>query len=231
MSTLLLALSLAPRPAAAAPPLSADLDGDGKAEVARAEPGKIKVGAASFECGYDGFTCSVSLADVNPSDGPKELILCGEAPRADRACDLYAYEKGAIRQIPVLGQAWKSLDAVQIEAPGNGFVLVKNPGRLGEHLDKYSLDAGRTGLTLVRQPFRYVNLEVVTEKSLTLSLEPAGGPVVANTKAGSKITILLESQDKPEHYLIRTSTGLVGWAALPALTAASQAVQMAYSAG
>ena len=228
---LLLGAALIPTGAGAAPP-PADLDGDGKVDPVVLTAGKVQVGAASLECGYDGFICGVELVDVHPGDGRKELVICGEAPRLDRACELYVYESGALRLVPIVGQGERTLlDALKITAPGNGHLMVEGFERLYTRLDKYQLDAQRAGLHLVAQPFQLVSQETTCEGQLTLSLEPRGGPKVASTLAGSKVMILLESGVAPGQFLIRSTSGLLGWTGIDALVGACEPVRMTYSAG
>lgn len=221
-----------PAGAEAAPALSADLDGDGKAESIAALPGKVTAGAAAFECGYDGFTCAVSVVDVHPGDKRKELVICGEAPRVDRSCDLYVYEGGALRLVPVKSRPDDpQLGALKITAPGNGHLMVESWERLYTRLEKYEVDAKFAELRLVRQPFQTVGYAARCQGQLTLHLEVGGGPVVATTKADSSVTVLLEDGLKAEHFLVKSATGLLGWVHIDALVGACEQVRMTYSAG
>lgn len=229
----LVALLLHPAADAAPPaPLSADLDGDGKAEEIRAQPGKITAGGAALECGYDGFTCSVSVVDVHPGDKRKELVICGEAPRLDRACDLYTLRGGALVVVKVTGQKdVTELGALKLSAPGNGHLMVESWERLYTRLEKYAVDADLTSMRRVPQPFQRVERAVPCEGQVTLSLEPTGGAAVATTKAGSKLTILLESEPHRERFLVQSATGLIGWVGIDGLMAACEEVRLTYSAG
>lgn len=218
--------------AVAAPPLSADLDGDGKPEAIVAAPGAVRAGAAVFDCGYDGFTCAVSVVDVHPGDKRSELVICGEAPRIERACDLYALEGGRLRLVPVLDRPDQpELGALKITAPGNGNLMVESWERLYTRLEKYEVDAKRGGMRRVPQPFQRVNYKGRCEGSVPLRFEPGGGAVVATTRAGSELLLLLESEAKPEHFLVQSATGLLGWAHIDALVGACEQVRLTYSAG
>jgi hypothetical protein len=228
----LAALLLCPAAGAAPPPLSADLDGDGKAEEIRALPGKITAGAAVFECGYDGFTCGVSVVDVHPADKRKELVICGEAPRLDRACDLYTLRGGALVVVKVAGQKdVTELSALKLSAPGNGHLMVESWERLYTRLEKYAVDADLSTMRRIPQPFQRVDRAVACEGQVTLSLEPTGGAAVATTKAGSKLTVLLESEPHRERFLVQSATGLIGWVGIDGLTAACEEVRLTYAAG
>jgi hypothetical protein len=228
----LAALLLCPSAGAAPAPLSADLDGDGKAEEIRALPGKITAGGAVFECGYDGFTCGVSVIDVHPADKRKELVICGEAPRLDRACDLYTLRGGALVVVKVAGQKdVTELGALKLSAPGNGHLMVESWERLYTRLEKYAVDADLTTMRRVPQPFQRVDRAVACEGQVTLSLEPTGGAAVATTKAGSKLTVLLESEPHRERFLVQSATGLIGWVGIEGLTAACEEVRLTYAAG
>ena len=225
-------LLLCPAAGAAPPPLSADLDGDGKAEEIRALPGKITAGAAVFECGYDGFTCGVSVVDVHPADKRKELVICGEAPRLDRACDLYTLRGGALVVVQVAGQKdVTELGALKLSAPGNGHLMVESWERLYTRLEKYAVDADLSTMRRIPQPFQRVDRAVACEGQVTLSLEPTGGAAVATTKAGSKLTVLLESEPHRERFLVQSATGLIGWVGIDGLTAACEEVRLTYAAG
>lgn len=231
IGALLCALGAA-RPAASAPALSADLDGDGKAEAIVATPGAVRAGAASVECGYDGFTCGVSVVDVHPGDKRKELVICGEAPRLDRACDLYTLRGGALQLVKVLGNKdWDQLGALKLTAPGNGHLMVESWERLYTRLEKYAVEADLSGMRRVPQPFQRVDRAVSCEGQLTLTHDPAGGAAVATTKAGSKVTLLLESEAQRERFLAQSATGLIGWVGIDALQAACEEVRLTYSAG
>jgi hypothetical protein len=225
-------LLLCPAAGAAPAPLSADLDGDGKAEEIRALPGKITAGGAALECGYDGFTCGVSVIDVHPADKRKELVICGEAPRLDRACDLYTLRGGAVVVVQVAGQKdVTELGALKLSAPGNGHLMVESWERLYTRLEKYAVDADLTTMRRVPQPFHRVDRAVACEGQVTLSLEPTGGAAVATTKAGSKLTVLLESEPHRERFLVQSATGLIGWVGIEGLTAACEEVRLTYAAG
>lgn len=217
---------------ALAGPAPTDLDGDGKPEAISATVQGVQIGKAKLECGDgDSFICQIDVVDVNPGDKVKELVICDMAPRLERACELYTYAGDKLSQVAIKGWRWEELDALKISAPGNGFVMVETWERLYTRLDKFSLDAARTTMTLVPQPYQVVQREVKVQGALPLTYAPGGGANVANAKAGTSVTILLESMDKPENFLVRTSSGLVGWATLAALQAASEEVMLTYSAG
>jgi hypothetical protein len=84
------------------------------------------------------------------------------------------------------------------------------------------LDPKTQTLTLVRQPAYYVGTPTTVKRTFPIHLDhAAGSAVVATVSPGSKIQLLLfwSAASQPEMtreenawYLIKTATGLCGWA-------------------
>lgn len=223
----ILLLSLA---AQAAVPAPTDLDGDGKPESFSVVGGTVTVGKARLDCGMEEFICPVEVLDVDPSDKLKELVICDMEPRLEHACDLYVYSKGALTRLLPAGNEY-GLSALKISTQGNGVLLVESYERLYTRLEKYSLNDSRTALVRTPQPFQYVNFDVKIDRVFPITYAPDGGSKVGTVRAGSNVTVLLESGDQPDHFLIRTSTGLVGWTDAATLQGASDMVGAIYGAG
>lgn len=216
---------------AAALPEPVDLDGDNKPEsFSRAQETAIKIGAASVECGMEPGDCLVSVVDIKPGDKRKELVLCWQGPRDDRQCELQVYAAGKLTEMPIKikGEAWWPS---AIEVPGTGFIYVDSVSRIYTRRDKFTLSADGKALTHVPQPFLNVGTTLHIERSFAITAQPAGGAVVANARPDTDIVLLLESGELPDHFLVRLSSGLVGWATLEALLGASDGLKAAFSAG
>lgn len=211
-------------------PLTADLDGDGKPETISVSASGVKVGKASLDCGSESFLCPVEVLDISPGDKGKELVICDVAPRLERACDLYVYSKGALTQLLPAGREY-GMGALKMSTQGNGVLLVESWERLYTRLEKYTLNEARTALVLVPQPYQYVNFDALIDRVFPLTYSPDGGSKVGTVRAGSTVTVLLESAEHPEHFLIRTSTGLIGWTDVDTLRGASDIIGHIYGAG
>ena len=223
-------LSLLASLALAGAPQPTDLDGDGKAEIIKVEPERVVVGAASLECYSEPSACDVAVVDIRGDDKRRELSVCEAGPRDDVSCTLYAYKAGKLIKIPVLSGAeewWPSA----FEITGNGFVYTDGGSYLYKRRDKYALQADGLTLKLVPQPFYYAGAKVHVDRTFPITMDPGGGAVVANARPDSDVELVLEHGQKPGFYLVKLSSGLVGWASLEALMGASDNLQMLMSAG
>jgi hypothetical protein len=86
-----------------------------------------------------------------------------------------------------------------------------------ERREKYVLDPKSRKLKVVPQELYYVGVEAEAKGAFPLYKTRAGSQVVASVAPGSKCTILLSErrgkEDSPgPWYLIRSATGIVGWA-------------------
>lgn len=226
-------LSIALLGAALAAPLPppTDLDGDGKPErfAAGAETA-IQVGATSYDCGPEPGGCQVSVVDVKTEDKRKEVLFCWMGPRDDRQCELTLYEGGKLvaLEFKIKGESWWP---AAVEVPGTGIVYVDSVNRVYTRRDKFTLAADGRTLAHTPQPFYNAGTTLRVDRSFAITSQPGAGATVANAKPGSEVLLLLESGDRPDHFLVRLSSGLVGWASLDALLGASDALKAAFSAG
>lgn len=224
----LLPLLLPAALAQAAP--QADLDGDGKVDpIAISEEG-VTIGGVAVPCGGMEL-CTVALHDISSQDSYREVALTEVGPRDDKSVSLYRYKGGQLVALsfrqPADGE-WPSTPSA-ITTSGNGIVLADFWQRTYTRRDKYL--ARGDALEYVRQPFWHVGYELPVDRSVAIVRTIGGGEVVANVRPGSQVTILLESAEHPEWFLLRISSGLTGWVHLPALQAASDQLMAVYGAG
>lgn len=195
-----------------------DLDGDGKPDAVTLTPGKdgkftLKVGGATVQGDAAGNEVpGFQVVDLDTGDKWKELLVqtLGEMDDGHRYF-VYGYD----------GKAVKLLGAVHAltEAKGNGIVLVDRWMGFWQKRDKYTLDRKAWKLVHVPQELyavTYAPGEEVTatvKKSFPLTQGRTGSAVVATTAQGTKVKVLAASVPaKGEvQYLVRSSTGLLGW--------------------
>lgn len=93
---------------------------------------------------------------------------------------------------------------------GYGIVLVTEWVSFWLKTDKYVLDPKTRTMVFVPQAFYYVGVEATVDQSIPIFRTTAGKNVVANLKKGSTCSILLYDQTSG-CYLIKSTTGLIGW--------------------
>lgn len=210
---------------ALAAPFRIDLDGDGKPESLVVEEDGVRLGRQLVVCGGPAL-CRLEAADIDSTDKRREVVLIDSGPRDDSVARLYHLDKGQLVPIPFSREgAWFD----RIETNGNGIVLTDSRERLYMRREKWVPQGGV--LTLVPQPFWYVGFEADLDRTAPILREPGGAEVVANIRPKSRITVLLESADKADWFLVRISSGLTGWISLEGLRGASDQVAMIYAAG
>ncbi len=228
-------LDTSPRTAATLGPV--DLNGDGVRETLQQTDAGVVVGRATVPCGETTFPCQLEVHDITGSDKAKELVACELGPRDDRTCSVFRMRGDALVELKL------TLDPTrrgphgpevfypdQIETKGNGILLARQTQRLYTRIEKFVEKDG----TLVHFPQPFYDMGGVTvriHRSAPITREPKGSGVVANLLPDADVVLLLEHGDHAEHFLVRTSTGLVGWISLEQLMAASNFVQQVYGAG
>jgi hypothetical protein len=222
-----LALLLATALAAELPPPT-DLDGDGKPERILLDGDTVRVGEARAECGSDSFPCEVEVHDLTAGDKQKEVAICSFGPRDDRSCALFAYREGSLNPLPFAfpEDTWPPS---RIETKGNGIALAKNEGRLYTRVDKFTHSGGK--LAYVAQAGWYVDRPVKVDRTFPITTKPGGGTRVAGVRPGSTITVLLESAEVKQWYLVHISSGLTGWVSEEALVGSSDELMALWGAG
>ena len=111
--------------------------------------------------------------------------------------------------------------------PGNGGIYIS--GHVNSMFNirrKYELSEGE--LKEVVQPFYYVGLKTITLKSLELRSETDNKEIIAYIPKNSEIEVLI---NKVNHYLIKTSFGLIGWAEITDVPINETPIKGLYRAG
>lgn len=200
---------------------SEDMDGDGKKEQVTLEPGtegrfSVRVGSALYKGRVltnevNGFT----VVDVDASDPRKELLVhtTGELDELHRVV-LLRFDGKRLFELGTLRDA--------TEVKGNGIVLEDTWEGFWHRREKYALDPRAQKLMHVRQELLYVGIEgTVRSKSFPLQRTRTDTTPGANVAPGSKVLVVAGAtpdKDGPvEWYLLKTATGLLGWARLQTL--------------
>ncbi|MCB9744193.1 MAG: hypothetical protein H6741_35015 [Alphaproteobacteria bacterium] len=208
-----------------------DLDGDGKPEIVKVTEEAVIVNGVSTECYSDSFACDVQILDVRSGDTFKELSVCATGPRDDVWCTLYAWRGGALHVIQVPDAKGETLYVGAFSASGSGILLADVLGRLYTQRHKLTLSKDGLSLSYVAQPFYYVSRPVHVDRGFPITMEPGAGAVVANVRADSDITVVVESATKEGAVLVHISSGLMGWTTWEALTQASDDLMALMAAG
>jgi len=158
------------------------------------------------------------IVDVKRADRYKEIAAVSYGEGYDYQYLLFRYDGSTVVEIG----GFSGMPSYS----GNGIVLVENWMGFWSKKDKYLLDAsGR--LRHVPQELYYVGIEATVKKSFPVYKSRVEGNVVANTLTNSRILILAcdpspKCTDGGDYfcdwYLIKTTTGLVGWVRLKTLS-------------
>ncbi|MCB9780373.1 MAG: hypothetical protein H6742_17545 [Alphaproteobacteria bacterium] len=225
-------------PALAGPSLDIDLDGDGTKDAIVIGDRETTVGKAQVDCSLS-EACRAELVDVSNADRFREVVLCTEGPRAESYCRLYRYDKGTLtelvftRTLPDDKKPGRTQTVdwapSSILTKGNGIVLGDFASRWYTRREKWTAEG--TTLKHHPQPAYWAEMMVPVDRSFPITTEPGGGEVVANVAPGTTITALLESGTHPDWFLVRISSGLLGWCSLDQLIQASDQMMMTAGAG
>lgn len=191
-----------------------DLNGDGKVEEVSISIKDmeflLKVDKASIKGELNGEVHGFAIVDIDTTDQYKEIAVHTPGDSDDDEYLIYWYDGKAIKEMGKLSR-WP-------EIPGNGIVLVNDWMGFWQKRDKYVLDNKTRTLQLVPQELYYVGIEAAVKESFPIYKTRTGSEIVANLKPDSKIFILVcdpSPADYDSHwYLIKSETGLVGWATL-----------------
>ena len=209
---------------------NADLDGDGQLERIVAAGETVQIGNATIPCGGDSFPCEVNVVDCSSGDTNKEVAICEIGPRDDRSCRLYSYDGSTAHQI-ILQTNQDSFWASDFVCHGNSIILADQQFRIYTRRNKFVLNTDLTTATHYPQPFYFVDYSLTVDRTFPIKTSPNSGKTVANVRAGSQITVLLESSEDSGWYLVHISSGLTGWATMETLTNASNQLMAIMSAG
>lgn len=205
-----------------------DLDGDGKledisiSEITEAGEFLLKVdgisirGRFNVEEAADGFI----IVDIDTTDKYKEVAVHTPGPSDDDEYLIYWYDGKSVREMGRMSR-WPTF-------VGNGIVYVDDWMGFWSKRDKYVLDVNKRILKLIPQELYYVGIEAKVIKSFPLYRTREGVEILAHLKPDSKVIILAcdpsptEPKGKKDDiddylydwYLIKSETGLLGWARL-----------------
>jgi hypothetical protein len=162
-------------------------------------------GDADFE--PDGFY----IVDIDTSDNYKEIAVHSPGPSDDDVYLIYYYDGKSLHKMGKLSR-WPTFS-------GNGIVLVENWGGFWRIKDKYIVEKGTRKLKKVPQEFYYVGVVGQVKNSFPIYFSRQSKAVVANLQPGSQVSIVLAdlTAAPKEWYLIKSATGLLGWATVGAL--------------
>jgi hypothetical protein len=212
---MLLLLSLPVLLVAAAPPqrLEEDLDGDGRKEsvtLERLAEGRFRlsVGGARETLDTGEEEISLEVRDVDGADRFREVVVTWGDLDPSRRIRFYRFEGGALH---VLGEV-----GTHAEVRGNGIVLEKTWQDFWSRTEKYVLDAKARRLRRVPQELYAVGVEAKVRTSFPLMHSRGSREVVAHVAPDTEVRIVAAEGEarsgKERWYLVRTSTGLMGWA-------------------
>ncbi len=202
----------------------ADLDGDGRPEKISVEQkgrrASVHVGAATLEqeIGEDPVA-GFAVIDLDSGDGARELLIESDPDGGDLHHFLVVgYAKG---KLSLLGAFGGELPTPP-ELPGNGTVRIEPWLGFFKTTDKLELSHGK--LVRVEQAFFYAGSSGKPKGSPKLFRTPEHKGVVGVLAPGKPVDIIgylprksacKKQEDSPfascDAFLIRSSSGLVGW--------------------
>jgi trigger factor len=175
----------------------ADLNGDGKAEqikltIANEDTGQftLTIGNQTVKDECHGVD-SLQVVDIDKGDKIKEVNVFIHGDSDYNENWVYWYDSKAIRLVAKLNGAPNFAGSLSEGYPGNGIVYVKELTSFWNPLDKYALNANTHTLELVKQPFYYVGITAVVEKSIPIYADEKMKTAVATLLPKSKVEILL----------------------------------------
>lgn len=173
---------------------------------------ELKVNDASIKgkLGYtvDGFV----IVDIDKNDKFKEIAVHTGGESSDDEYLIYWYDGKSLRKMNWIAR-WPVF-------PGNGIVYVDNWMGFWSKRERYVLDRKKRVLKLVPQELYYIGQKVKVKKSFPLMQKRKGEKVLARLRLQSEILIIAcahiysGAKYSENWYLIKSSTGLLGWARL-----------------
>lgn len=193
---------------------SADLDGDGKPETLSLEWKEgdaafvLRAGGASAKGRAEGTEVQgLTVIDLDSRDKRKEVAVHTGLTYYDKRVDLYVLD----------GKGLKPLGSVPTltEVRGNGIILSDSWQGFWNRRDKFAVDAKKARVSEVPQELYYVGAEATVKKSFPLTASRTDKAPVATLAQGSRIQVLAAAPlkgGKGYLYLVKSATGLLGWA-------------------
>ncbi|QSQ11931.1 hypothetical protein [Myxococcus landrumensis] len=197
---------------------SADLNGDGKPEAIAVKGNEnngdfdfvLTVGTATHRMKVGAEVLGLSLLDLDSSDKLKEVAVHSGMTDTDTLAFVFRYD----------GKSLKPLGSVPAltEVKGNGVILSDSWRGFWNGRDKYAVDPKTQQLALVPQEFYYVGQEATVRESFPITQTRSDKKPVAQLAVGSKIQVVAATRvpvpGSPHTafaYLVKSSTGLMGW--------------------
>lgn len=135
--------------------------------------------------------------DPGPSDDPAFVVYAENGANLNELID----ERGE----PFI------VGGLNLIIPGNGSLYVSgHTNNMFNERRKFKVMGNR--VREIPQPFYYVGIGTVTTRPIKLYSSLSKKEVVAQLPKDAKIAVLV---NKGEHYLVKTSFGLVGWVHIP----------------
>lgn len=212
---------------------AADLDGDGHKEnisvtsVPDVNPDRgvrfiLRVGKAEARIDGDSLE-GLAIVDIDRADKYKEIdVKTGTAGIDPITHNIYWYDGKTIHEVGRLTGG--------VDIKGNRIVLHHWFNCYVGITDKYVLDKKTRTLVLVPQEMYYIGLQRKVLQSFPVYYSRQSKSVVANVEKNSTITILAYVPNAPdpkdpgkvdvmgEWFLIKTQSGLLGWAQLETIS-------------
>ncbi|TQF16437.1 hypothetical protein FJV41_08105 [Myxococcus llanfairpwllgwyngyllgogerychwyrndrobwllllantysiliogogogochensis] len=211
---------------------SADLNGDGKPEAIAVkwkegdEEFVLTAGTATLRGKTDSEVLGLSIIDVDSGDKRKEVAVHTGMTDNDRLTTVYAFD----------GKSLKALGSVHAltEVKGNGIILSDSWEQFWNRRDKFALDAKAGKLSLVPQELYYVGQEATVREGFPITHSRTDKKPVATLAAASKILVLAAAPVPVQGgrstsfvYLVKSSTGLLGWVSHDTLLAKTEGLTVA----
>jgi len=197
-----------------------DFDGNGKPEEAVlskiTEDGyfTLSVGSVLIRGKLEnGEADLVKAVDIDSSDRKREIAVHTSGPSDDHEWLLYRFDGKNLAEI---GRIFGSCDIT-----GNGIILSEQWMGFWIRKEKFVLDDATKKLKAVPQQFYFVGVEAKVKKSFPIFRTRTSKEVVANLMEGSTVLFVVSDLSSGEYgdewYLIKSKTGLLGWARIAAI--------------
>ncbi|AGC41389.1 hypothetical protein MYSTI_00030 [Myxococcus stipitatus DSM 14675] len=203
---------------------TADLNGDGKPEAISVKGYEnngdfdfvLTVGVSVHRMKVGSEVLGLSLLDLDSSDKFKEVAVHSGMTDTDNIAIVFRYDD---RNLKPLGTV-----PALTEVKGNGIILSDSWRGFWNGRDKYVVDPKTQKLTLVPQEFYYVGQEATVRESFPITQTRSDKKPVAQLAVGSRIQVVAAARvpGSPHTafaYLVKSSTGLMGWTTPEVLSA------------
>lgn len=212
--------------AQAAPPTAdktratVDLNGDGKVDTItlkfkdESTDFSLTVNDTTVNGSMEWITEGLEIVDIDTHDKLKEIRIYSDNTDDSAQFTLYEYDGKVLRKICF----YKGIP----EFTGTGLMYLDQWQYFWNKIEKYQFNPISHSFNLVAQPYYAVLdddnkiIESTVSVSTTIYLSPNSKTVVANLRKDSKATIMLATPLKGKDetkwcYLVKASSGVVGW--------------------